>query len=148
MCCAPPGVPVMKTPPPAPAPASSSGRFLHWFLLSSAAAALLACRPQAEATPTTSLTTRTEKTPAFLLISDEDRARYLPAAEAYLQKTRGADAAQFRLVPKGWSPEGNRLVISALYQPDGAVGQAAGGNSVELHLDRLTGDVVEEVRYQ
>lgn len=128
--------------------ATGHGGFLHWFLLSSAAAALLACRPQAEATPAASSMSQSEKTPAFLLISEEDSSRYLPAAQAYLQKTRGAAAGQFRLVAKGWSSEGSFLVVSALYQPDGAVGQAAGGNSVELHLDRLTGHVVEEVRYQ
>ncbi len=69
-------------------------------------------------------------------------------AEAYLQKTRGVAASHFRLVPKGWSTEGDRLVVEAIYLPEGAVGQEHGGNSVQLHLDRLTGNVVVEVRQQ
>jgi hypothetical protein len=67
---------------------------------------------------------------------------------AYLTRSKGWAPGDYRLEPGGVSADGSYDVVRAIHRLDEAGAQPGGGLSVELQLDRVTGEVRQELGLQ
>jgi hypothetical protein len=79
-------------------------------------------------------------------LTADERSRLTDAARQYLTGRYGDEAAAFRLEVRGQA--GGSVVLWAIHPDDEAGAAPGGGRSLELHLDRVTGQVRAEYGFQ
>ena len=77
-----------------------------------------------------------------------EEIRVAEAAAAYLGQKKQWKAGEFRLQPRGMTPDGRCAVLWAVYLEDERNPSPGGGKSLELHIDRAECRVVRELRFQ
>jgi hypothetical protein len=77
-----------------------------------------------------------------------EEARIGEAATAYLRQKKQWRPTEFRLQPRGTTPDGRCAVLWAVYLEDERTPTPGGGKSVELYIDRGECRVVRELRFQ
>lgn len=81
-------------------------------------------------------------------LDSAERSRAVASAELYLQQHKGWQRDQYRVEIERLEDHGERIVIRGVFLEDESHPVPGGGQSVELHVDRRTGEVRKELGFQ
>jgi Holliday junction resolvase-like predicted endonuclease len=81
-------------------------------------------------------------------INAQEQSRLASAVQRYLQERKGWTEDQFRIEIRSIDPGGANIVVWGIFLEDERHPVPGGGQSVELHVDRRTGEVKAELGFQ
>ncbi len=81
-------------------------------------------------------------------VQSPEEARIEEVAAAYLGQKKQWKPSEYRLQPRGATPDGGCAVLWAIYLEDERNAMPGSGKSLELHIDRAEKRVVRELRFQ
>jgi hypothetical protein len=81
-------------------------------------------------------------------INAQERSRLASAVQRYLQERKGWTEDQFRIEIRGVDPGRANVVVWGIFLDDERHPTPGGGQSVELHVDRGTGEIKTELGFQ
>jgi hypothetical protein len=81
-------------------------------------------------------------------INAQERSRLASAVQRYLREHKGWTEDHFRIEIRSIDPGGANVVVWGIFLDDERHPVPGGGQSVELHVDRRTGEVKTELGFQ
>jgi len=84
-------------------------------------------------------------TPEIVLSVEIMDSEFEQAAECYLISAKGWKGEDFVLEKRGLSPDGKCEIITAVYLNDALASYPVAGQSLDLHIDKISGLVACEV---